>query len=148
MYRASVLLSAFVGTLALGACAQVQSPGPHSARESTPCDGCGVSQDSVRAAQLYEQACDGGDMARCTNLGALYQTGQGVSQDSTRAVQLYEQACQGGSMPGCSNLGVLYEAGHGVRQDYTRAAQLFEQACQGGYSNGCTAGERLRNGGR
>jgi hypothetical protein len=64
--------------------------------------GGGVTQDFDRAADLYEQACDGGDMRGCTNLGNMYQVGDGITQDLSRAASLYERACDGGWERACS----------------------------------------------
>ena len=43
--------------------------------------GGGVAQDFNRAADLYEQACNGGDLRGCNNLGDMYQAGDGITQD-------------------------------------------------------------------
>ena len=61
----------------------------------------GVTQDHTRAVSLYQQACDGGHMSGCSNLGVMYETGEGVTQDLSRAASLYEQACDGGLVAAC-----------------------------------------------
>jgi hypothetical protein len=122
-------------------------------------DGDGVPQDSRRAAELYqqacnggyeafncesiieaerlEQACDGGNMEGCYNLGWMYRAGFSVRQSDTRAAELYQQACDGGEMEGCFFLGLMYLNGDGVRQSDTRAAELYQQACDGGHIEAC-----------
>ena len=69
--------------------------------------GQGVTQDLARAATLYQQACDGGDMWGCINLGAMYGTGEGVTRDPARAIRLYQQACDGGQKWGCTLVATL-----------------------------------------
>jgi TonB family protein len=101
-------------------------------------NGEGVTQDLARTAGLFQQACDGGMVEGCYNLGVLYHSGEGVTQDLARAIILYQQGCDGGFAQGCSNLGLLYYNGEGVTQDLARAASLFQQACDGGESVGCS----------
>jgi TPR repeat protein len=100
-------------------------------------NGQGVTQDYARAAQLYDQACQGGYMRGCSNLGVMHRDGQGVTQDYARAAQLYEQACQGGYMGGCLNLGAAYYNGEGVSRDVDRALTLMRRACEGGNAQAC-----------
>ncbi|MBK37026.1 MAG: hypothetical protein CME26_16040 [Gemmatimonadetes bacterium] len=49
-----------------------------------------------------QQACDGGDMLACYNLGIMYRDGDGVTQDSARAATLFQRACDGGLEEACS----------------------------------------------
>uniref|UniRef100_UPI0026F2B4C3 tetratricopeptide repeat protein n=1 Tax=Campylobacter showae TaxID=204 RepID=UPI0026F2B4C3 len=56
--------------------------------------------DYQKAAQLYQKACDGGELRGCNNLGTLYVKGQGVNQDYQKAAQLYQKACDGGDAKG------------------------------------------------
>src|ERR1051325_9559861 len=72
-------------------------------------DGVDVAKDPARAAAAYQVACDGGVLAACNRLGALYEL-----QDAARAVALYKKACEGGDSYGCVNLGRAYWAGVGV----------------------------------
>ncbi|MBI1339496.1 TIR domain-containing protein, partial [bacterium] len=56
-------------------------------------NGQGVAQDFGRARELYQRACDGGEVAGgCFNLGLMYANGQGVAQDFSRARALYQKA--------------------------------------------------------
>ena len=97
-----------------------------------------IHQDSTEVAgamaivvDLFEQACEGGEMKGCTSLGLLYQDTLGVTQDFARSAVLFDQACDGDDVQGCSLLGILYTTGQGVTQNHTRAAELFQQACDG-----------------
>jgi len=87
--------------------------------------------------EVYQQACDRGDMLGCNELGVRYGTGEGVTQNLARAATLYQQACDGGEMWGCVNLGAMYGTGEGVTRDPLRAIRLYEQACDGGQKWGC-----------
>jgi len=89
------------------------------------------------AAPLLKSACDGGVMAGCTSLGALYEFGKGVSRDYTQARALYQKACDGGDMTGCNNLGFLYYKGHGVYKDLAQARTLWTRACAGDVQAAC-----------
>ena len=92
-------------------------------------------QDVERA---YREACEGGDMLGCNELGVLYGTGEGVTKDLEHAAILYQRACDGGEMWGCVNLGTMYGTGEGVTRDRPRAIELYQQACDGGQNWGCT----------
>src|SRR5262245_16772995 len=50
-------------------------------------------KDVWQAAQLYQKACDGGELMGCVHLGALHETGTGIEQDMESAMALYRKAC-------------------------------------------------------
>lgn len=101
--------------------------------------GDGVAKDVVRAAALYEQGCELGDLLGCADLGVLHFNGKGgVALDKASAVARYQQACDGGNLLGCDLLGGMYEGGDGgLAKDEARAYQLYEKACTGGELRGC-----------
>ena len=88
--------------------------------------------------ERLSQACEGGDMPACSDLGVTYGTGYGVARDSARAAALYRRACEGGDMGGCFNLGASYQDGKGVARDLERAVEFYRQACEGGDMRGCS----------
>jgi TPR repeat protein len=167
MKRKLLLIAVFLGLLACPLAGQDPETLRFScdAGDATACvvlghmyqTGEGVTQDLARAVILYQQACEGGLMQGCVNLGIMtqqrecdsgllrvcvnlgfmYYTGEGVVQDLARAVGLYRQACDGGVVLGCNNLGAMYDAGEGVIQDLARAVSLYRQACDGGEMQGC-----------
>ena len=51
--------------------------------------------------QLYQKACDRGDMGGCFNLDNSYNNGLGVPKDHQKANQLFQKACDGGYARGC-----------------------------------------------
>ena len=71
-------------------------------------DSNGVARDIYKAAQLFQKACDGGNMGGCVNLGDAYYNGNGVTKDFNKAAQLYQKACDGGNMRGCNVLKKFY----------------------------------------
>jgi TPR repeat protein len=115
--------------------------------------------DLVRAAELYQRACDGGIVdgcghvegviqelrdrcndavtARCTELGHVYERGIGVLADVYYAAHFYNMACDAKDPVGCSHLGTLYDEGRGVGTDWAEAARLYAKACEGGVAHGC-----------
>lgn len=65
-----------------------------------------------KAANLWQKACEGGDMLGCKNLGVLYDQGQGVRQDKRVAKEYYGRACDLGDQNGCNLYKSLNEAGY------------------------------------
>ena len=57
--------------------------------------------DLKKAAALYKQACDSGEMQGCFNMGMAYAQGQGVAEDHGRAAVFYGRACEAGVPSGC-----------------------------------------------
>ncbi|MGA2672528.1 MAG: tetratricopeptide repeat protein, partial [Terracidiphilus sp.] len=90
------------------------------------------------AKPLFQNACDGGEMAACNNLGLLYEFGLGVTQDFAQARALYRKACDGGQISACTSLGTFFYSGQGVLQDYAQAHALFQRACDAGDTGGCS----------
>jgi hypothetical protein len=60
-----------------------------------------LSQDPVRA---HRVACDGGELASCTLLGLIYESGASGERDLDRALDLYGRACARGVEPACARL--------------------------------------------
>ena len=70
--------------------------------------GNGVAKNLNKSVELYQKACDGGNMGGCVNLGDAYYNGNGVTKDFNKAAQLYQKACDGGNMRGCNVLKKFY----------------------------------------
>lgn len=98
--------------------------------------------DYTHAFVEFQQACNGGNLSGCQDLGVLYAQGQGVARDYVKAGKLFKQACDGGEMNGCENLGDLYKFNLG---DLNRARELYNQACKGGLKQGCADRDALSN---
>jgi beta-lactamase hcpA len=63
-----------------------------------------VTKDINKAIQLYEKACDGGEVFSCSNLGHAYYKGEEVTKDFNKAAHFYKKACDGGLGEECLNL--------------------------------------------
>ena len=98
-------------------------------------------KDAALSPAAYEQACMGGFVHGCSQLGLTYELGErlgeGIQQDLARAAEMYERGCSGGDGYGCYRLGLMYYRGEGVQQDRARAVDLHEQACTAGNIDGC-----------
>jgi hypothetical protein len=92
------------------------------------------------AKPLLEKACNGGEMAACVTLGAVYDPYGGLSEDNDNfamARSLYLKGCDSGVMRGCARLGFTYQFGPESKRDLNVANRLFQKACDGGDSWGC-----------
>jgi len=90
------------------------------------------------AKPILKQACNGGEMAACVTLGAVYDPYGGLIQnddDKALARSLFKKACDGGVMSGCTKLGMTYDFGNDT--DYNKASSLYQRACDGGDMWGC-----------
>ena len=70
-------------------------------------EGQGVKQDYFKATELYEKACNGGDVGGCNNLGLMYINGQGVRADKQKALNLWGKACDMKDQMACENYAKL-----------------------------------------
>jgi len=90
------------------------------------------------AKPILKQACNGGELAACVTLGAVYAPYGGLIPDDVDKAMvrsLYKKACDGGVMRGCASLGDTYN--YGNDSDYNKASSLFQRACDGGDMWGC-----------
>jgi hypothetical protein len=87
--------------------------------------------------ELYQAACDAGDLFVCNLFGIMYESGDGIEQNPERAAELYGRACEGGELRGCTNLASMYEEGSGIAVDIPHALGLYRVACEGGEQLGC-----------
>lgn len=115
-----------------------------------------VLKDYRRAAELFRQACDGGQGQGCIRLARLHLDAsaerQGVPLDSLGAAGLLERGCELSALEGCTQLGDMYAERDsivpdvepkGPTRDVERAAGLYERACSGGGMEGCARLGRL-----
>ena len=66
-------------------------------------NGDDVQKNEVKAAELYQQACDLKIGGGCNNLAILFGTGRGVRQDLGKAKELFGKACDLKFESGCAN---------------------------------------------
>lgn len=88
-----------------------------------------LPKDGVRAAPLYQRACDLGNARGCSRGGDLYADGTNVPADPVTATRLLEKACQVGNTSNCEYLAQRYAAGRGVAKDDAAAARLYRKIC-------------------
>lgn len=71
--------------------------------------------DAMPEARSAAAACDRGDPAACTNLGAMYADGEIDATDAEeRAVRLFEHACAAGATVACTNLAGMLPDGEAL----------------------------------
>jgi hypothetical protein len=92
---------------------------------------------SSQAMSFYKKACEGGDVATCSELGRRCARGEGVPVDTDLAAYAWRRGCDGGDMDSCAGLGVIHMRGTGAAQDLPEAVRLLLKACDGGSMNGC-----------
>lgn len=66
----------------------------------------------AKAAEYFQEACEGGYVGGCRNLGFMYVNAQGVKQDKSKAKQLFGKACDMRLQQGCEAYRILNEQGH------------------------------------
>lgn len=96
------------------------------ARNHDEGDGTDVRDDL--AVSFYRQACDGGNVTACENLGIMYENAEGVAPDPAAAALHFERACPT-KVSACRRLAALYVAGQ-ITTDSSVASTL-ERACDG-----------------
>ena len=95
-------------------------------------EGTGVSVDSRRATQLFNQACTGNNVSACNNLALNLSEGIGVDRNAARAIEVYQKSCDGGFSLACRNLGLMLRDGHGgATPDLARRSAAPRQGMQG-----------------
>ena len=87
----------------------------------------GVDVDHVRAATLFQRACDLHDQNGC----AWYamSIAEGVDGDITMAYGLLEKACAANVQKGCRGVGYLKYEGRGTAKDIPGATTTLTKAC-------------------
>jgi TPR repeat protein len=89
------------------------------------------------ARELFQHACDGGQLTGCQGLAYCYDEGTCADKDPAKAAQLYDKACRGGNMQACADLGFCHDEGTCTPKDPEQARQLYSRACDGGNTEGC-----------
>lgn len=119
----------------------------------------GKKKDVARAAALYQEAADLGDVSAKYKAGLCHERGIGVPQNYVRAAQQYRQAADRGCPSAMVKLGLLYVWKRvKVADARGRAAELFAQAAERGdaagqynlgvcYATGCGVRQSLRDAG-
>lgn len=99
--------------------------------------------DPQKAAELYAEASDLGDIPASLSLGSMYLIGREIPKDWEKARVYTQRAADAGDSTGICNLGVLY-----TDTDCAKALELFEKAGEmGNISAIRNAAVLLRTGG-
>ncbi len=96
-----------------------------------------ATQYLVDPLQLSRDECNGGEMARCAELGFHYDIGLGVPVNADKAIELYRRACDGGYGLSCGSLAHKLAKGWGVPRDPAGAARALAQGCNLGQGDLC-----------
>jgi len=72
---------------------------------AAPC--AAAAQNMVRDTR---RSCDDGEIASCTILGLIYETGAAGERDVPRALDLYQRACEAGLPEGCTRVALAQTA--------------------------------------
>lgn len=99
--------------------------------------GQGGTRDDVRAAALFQRACDSGFTRGCGRLAQSYLSGRGAAKDPAVAGAYFEKACGAGDASSCYTMAMLYLRGNGVRQSEEMAEQRMLRACALGIRVAC-----------
>jgi predicted peptidase len=91
-------------------------------------NGTGIAQDYAKAARLFEQATQMGDMKAPRYLGIMNEKGLGVKINYTQALVYYNIAANAGDITAAAQIGWLYERGLGVKQSYAEALKWYQKA--------------------
>ncbi|TMW58445.1 hypothetical protein Poli38472_010004 [Pythium oligandrum] len=92
----------------------------------------GLSQDVIRAAELFQKAYDLGASGSAYNLGHLYNHGIGVKQDNATAFKYLQEASEEGNMAAQNELAYMYLHGKGTTRNHEKALSLFKAAAKQG----------------
>ena len=114
--------------------------GPWCRRYGDALKARGEAADATAALDVYQAACDRGNLVACCKLGLLLGSPrEGVKADQKKAVALFDQACSKESADGCTWLGYAHEMGWatGALSGLERARQLYEKSCKAGDDLGC-----------
>jgi TPR repeat protein len=95
------------------------------------------SANATQAVELFKRACQAGDGAACTALGAAHHTGIGADLHLTKAIEFYGDGCKRGHADGCAALGAMQARGEGMERDPETAAKVLTAACDHGSAHGC-----------
>jgi uncharacterized protein len=92
--------------------------------------GSGVKEDTKKAADLDEQACNAGFGKACESHAHSYENGSGRTKDLAKALAFMERACNTGHPHGCAGAGRLIK-------DPAQAGLSFAAGCRHGSFYGC-----------
>jgi TPR repeat protein len=90
------------------------------------------AKDYVKAAQIWKNEAEKGDIKAALGLAAIYENGLGTTRDPVQSAHWYQMAADQGSPEAQHDLGIKYFTGNGVRQDRNKAFMLWKTAAEQG----------------
>jgi hypothetical protein len=94
-----------------------------------------VSQDHVKAANLFLKTAFQGHAMAQFNMAVMYTLGRGVPKDDAEAVKWYRMAADQGVARAQYSLGAMYHNGRGRPMDDTEAVKWYRKAAEKGYAD-------------
>lgn len=91
-------------------------------------DGQGTSKDEAKAAKLFRNGMDLGNLDSQCAYGQALQNGAGVGKDVKTAVSLFQRGMEQGHANSVFRLGVCTETGEGVDKNQKAAVELYLKA--------------------
>ncbi|MEZ4448787.1 MAG: tetratricopeptide repeat protein [Nannocystaceae bacterium] len=105
--------------------------------------GNGVTQDLIRATDLYEKGCFLGDEIGCARTGDLLYDPKGKRETQARALSAYKMGCKGHDGYSCLKAAILFHEGIGTERNLERALYHFVSACELNVEDGCHVQKQL-----
>ena len=92
------------------------------------------ANDYKKAASIWEELAEQGDITSRLKMAELYTIGRGVKKDFSAAFKLYDEAAEQGSAEAQFKLGLIYMSGQkDVKVDRVKARELYLKAANQGY---------------
>jgi len=89
-----------------------------------------------KAAQIYRELSQKGNIKAMHRLGKMYLSGDGVKQDYQKAFRLINKAAKQGDASARCDLALMYQRGLGVRMNLRAAYTLYKMAADSGSAQG------------
>ncbi len=124
-----LMTAAICFPLFLGACKSSSQQNAAAANQS------GSGAPATFEAKL--QACEGGDLARCSEVGAAYAKGEGVKQDAAQGLKYSRKACDGNVPQACFQAGMVQLMGPPDLRDAVMGVASLVRACDGKHGEAC-----------
>jgi TPR repeat protein len=93
-------------------------------------DGNGTDIRDDLAVSYYREACDGGSLTACVNLGIMYENAEGVPPDPFAAAVQYQKACPK-KLSACRRMASLMVERHIGADSGDEVARALDDACDG-----------------
>ncbi|MDJ0921953.1 MAG: tetratricopeptide repeat protein [Henriciella sp.] len=101
--------------------------------------GVAGNPDPLGARQLYQLACDAGQMRACSSLGQM-EINSKDPRSFARGIERSASACNAGISWACQNLSDVYASGRGTDVNAERASRYAEKACRDAHMDPCVYG--------